>query len=180
MGNVLNSKSIVFLIGLLTTLSAAEAENLTEISKDQIKELDTQIQDIKYEALEISTGIARLEEKINFPANTQISIFLSVANGEQFYLEKVELKIDGKEIISYVYTPIELEALQRGGVQRIYTGNILAGEHALEVSSVGQSTSKKGYRQNVTHKFLKMDSTELIEITLAGPAYGNQGVVIKN
>jgi len=180
MESVLKIKLISLLLFMFASLKVAAAANLVEISSDQIKEIDTQIQDVKFEAVEISTGIARLEEKLNYPASTQVTIFLSIAKGEPFYLEEVDLKIDGKQALSHTYTPRELEALQRGGVQRIFTGNIVAGEHTLEVSAVGQSISNKGYRQNANFKFSKKDNTKLLALTLAGPGFGNQGIIFRN
>jgi len=180
MENVLKIKFKSLLLFLFTSLNIATAAELPGLSGDQIKEIETQIQDVKLEAVDISTGIARLEEKLNFPDSTQISIFLSIAKGEPFILEEVDLMIDGKQVTSHSYSQRELESLQRGGIQRIYTGNIVSGEHTLEVSAMGQSIKNKGYRQNVKFKFSKIDNTKLIALTLAGPDFGNQGVIFRN
>jgi len=180
MENVLKIKFISLLLFLFTSLNLATGAELLGLSGDQIKEIETQIQDVKSEAVDISTGVARLEEKLNFPDSAQISIFLSIAKGEPFILEEVDLTIDGKQVVSHSYTQRELESLQHGGFQRVYTGNIVSGEHTLEVSAMGQSINNKGYRQNVKFKFSKMDNTKLIALTLAGPDFGSQGVIFRN
>jgi len=180
MGKFLQSTAVGLLICMWAVVSAAEGIAAKEISDEQIKGLDEQVQDIKNDVLGISTEITRLEEKLIYPANTQISIFLVVAQGDKFRLDAVKLKIDGKEITNYIYTSKELEALQNGGVQRIYTGNIRTGEHTLEVESFGKSKNNLDYQQNVTYKFTKEAAKKFIEITLAGPGFGNKGISFRN
>lgn len=180
MKKFLKNTAAALLIGLLMVMSAVEGIAATEISKEQVKGLDEQVQDIKNDVLSIATEIARLEEKLIYPANTQISVFLTLAQGDKFRLDSVKLKLDGKEATSYIYTSKELEALQHGGVQRIYTGNIRTGEHTLEVSLIGKSISNSHYQYNASYNFSKEASAKLIEITLAGPGFGNQGISFKN
>jgi hypothetical protein len=180
MGRFLKSALIGLLIGMWVAVSAAEEITAKEITKEQIKAIDEQVQDIKKDVLDISTGLIQLEEKLIYPPNTQISISLAVAQGDKFRLDAVKIKIDGKEAAHHIYSSKELEALQHGGVQRIYTGNIRAGEHALEVALIGKSTSNNDYQQNAGYKFIKDVGTKLIEITLAGPGINNQGIVFRD
>ena len=49
------------------------AANADEVSRDQIKGLDEQVQDIKKDVLNLNSELARLEEKLLFPSNTQVS-----------------------------------------------------------------------------------------------------------
>jgi hypothetical protein len=180
MVRILKSTAVVFLICIWTTVSAAEGTAARAVNDDQVNGLDEQVQDLKNDVLGISTEISRLEEKLLYPANTQVSIFLLVTRGEKFRLDAVKLKIDGKEIANYIYTSKEMEALQNGGVQRIYTGNIRTGEHALEVESFGKSSTNIDYEQNVNYPFTKEAGTKFIEINLAGPGFGNKGVTFRN
>jgi hypothetical protein len=180
MSRILKSTAVASLIFVWTAVSAAEVTGARAVSDEQVNGLDEQVQDLKNDVLGISTEISRLEEKLLYPANTQISIFLMVTRGEKFRLDAVKLKIDGKEIANYIYTAKEVEALQNGGVQRIYTGNIRTGEHALEVESFGKSNTNIDYQQNVTYPFTKEAGTEFIEINLAGPGFGNKGVTFRN
>ncbi|HEY7746780.1 MAG TPA: hypothetical protein VIA07_10610, partial [Desulfuromonadales bacterium] len=103
-----------------------------EVTKEQIKGLDEQIQEIKTDVLGIAAELNRLEEKLLYPSDTQVAVFVSLANGEAFRLDSVEILLGGKPVAQHLYTFKELEALQRGGVQRIYTGNIMTGEHDLQ------------------------------------------------
>ena len=184
MGRSLKRLMIVLLIGLWAARSAAEdipakAIAPTEINKDQITRekihaLDEQVQDIKSDVLDISSKLIEFEDKFIYPSDTRIAIFLAVAQGDKFRFDAVKIRIDGKEAANHIYTPGELDALQRGGVKRIYTGNIQSGEHALEVAISGKSASNNDYQLNANYKFTKDAGTKLIEISLTGS--GSQGI----
>jgi hypothetical protein len=167
------------LVGALIMLwiSASLAE---DVSKDQIKGLDEQVQDIKKDVLGISAELMQLEEKLLYPSNTQVSIFVSIERGEKFRLDAVKLKIDGKPATQHIYTYKELEALQGGGVQRLYTGNIRAGEHTIDVSLIGKTSGNADYQQSASYKFTKAVEPKLIEIILAGPASSTQHIGFKD
>jgi hypothetical protein len=162
---------------LMIWISACFAD---EVSKEQIKGLDEQVQDIKKDVLGISAELTQLEEKLLYPSNTQVSVFVSIERGDKFRLDSVKLKIDGKPAMQHIYTFKELEALQGGGVQRLYTGNIRAGEHTIEVSMNGKSSGNADYQQSANYKFIKAVEPKLIEIILAGPASSNQHIGFKD
>lgn len=151
-----------------------------EVSREQIKGLDEQVQDIKKDVLGISAELTQLEEKLIYPSNTQISLFVSLAKGNHFRLDAVKVKIDGKDTTYHIYTFKELEALQNGGVQRVYTGNIRAGEHFLDVSLIGKSAGNSDHQQSANYKFTKTVEPKLIEITLSGSGSGNQQIGFKD
>jgi hypothetical protein len=163
------------LISVMAGATAAE-----EISREQIKGLDEQVQDIKKDVLAISTDLTQLEEKLLYPSNTQVSLFVAMTQGDKFRLDAMEVKIDGKEAAHHIYTYKELEALQKGGVQRIHTGNIRAGEHTLDVTLIGKTTGNSDYRQSASHTFTKDVGPRLVEITLAGPGAGSKNIEFKD
>lgn len=175
MNRVLKNILIVLLSMLLMNGSMAE-----EVSREQIKGLDEQVQDIKKDVLSISAELTQLEEKLIYPSNTQVSVFVTLVKGEKFRLDAVKLKIDGKDAAHHIYTFKELEALQSGGVQRIYTGNIRAGEHVLEVSLIGKGIANSNDRQTASYKFVKSVEPKLVEVTLAGPGISNQRIGFKD
>src|SRR3990170_3892127 len=117
----------------ISVLFLGVAADGREISKEQIKGLDEQVQEIKSDVLGIAAELNQLEEKLLYPSNTQVAVFVSLAGGETFRLDSVEIQLDGEPVAHHLYTFKELEALQKGGVQRIYTGNVSSGDHDLEV-----------------------------------------------
>lgn len=151
-----------------------------EVSREQIKGVDEQVQDIKKDVLAISTELVQLEEKLLYPSNTQVSLFVALAQGDKLRLDAVEIKIDGKEAAHHIYTFKELEALQQGGVQKIYTGNVRSGEHTLDVTLIGKSEGNNDFRQSSSYKFSKDEGPRLVEITVAGPAAGSNNINFKD
>ncbi len=138
-----------------------------EVTREQIKGLDEQVQEIKSDVLSIAAELNQLEEKLLYPSNTQISIFMALAEGEQFRLDSVEILLDGQVVAQHLYTFKELEALQKGGVQRIYTGNIKIGGHALQASFMGKSSGGNDLERSQSFKVQKDVGPSIVEITLA-------------
>ncbi len=91
--------------------------------------LDAEVQDLRREVVDLNRDLFMLEEDLLFPASTQIAVFVSMDVGTFFDLDSVQLQVDDKEVTNYLYTERELEALMRGGVQRVWLGNLKAGEH---------------------------------------------------
>ena len=170
-------KSVLFCSLFWLWISGSIAE---EISKEQIKGIDEQVQDIKKDMLGISVELNLLEEKLIYPSSTQILVFVALAKNDKFHLNGVDIKVNGKNTTHHIYTAKELEALQSGGVQRLYAGNIRTGEHTLDVSYNGKTSSKNDYQQNAIFKFTKTLEPKLIEVTLSGPDSGNQHIVFKD
>jgi hypothetical protein len=171
---ILKFSSIV-LAALLSFSVYAEA-----VSRDQIKGLDEQVQDIKKDVLNLSSELARLEEKLLFPSNTQVSLFISMHEGDDFRLDSVQLKLDKKVVAQHLYSFRELEALQMGGVQRVYLGNIKTGEHELVVSYNGKSPTGGEYQRSGTYRVTKGVGPKFVEIKIAGPESTEQDIQFRD
>ena len=142
-------------------------------SKEQMQSLDEQVQEIKSDVLGIAAELSRLEEKLLYPSNTQVAVFVSLVESESFRLDSVQIQIDGELVAHHVYSFKELEALQKGGVQRIYTGNISTGEHQLEVSVAGELPDGGDFAGTESFSFSKDVEPKLVGINLAGQASGD-------
>ena len=151
-----------------------------EVSKEQIKGLDEQVQEIKSEALGIAAALSGLEEKLLYPSNTQISLFVALAENDDFRLDAVELQIDGEVVTNHLYTFKELEALQQGGVQRLHTANIRTGEHNLQVTMMGKSPGGSEHRETADFKIEKGVGPKLVEFVLAGPGATTESITKKD
>jgi hypothetical protein len=146
-----------------------------EISKEQIKGLDEQVQEIKSDVLGIAAELNQLEEKLLYPSNTQAAVFVSLNSGETFRLDSVEIQLDGKPVAHHLYSFKELEALQKGGVQRIYTGNIKSGAHDLQVLLTGKTANGSDLRRTESFKVSKDAGPKIMEISLAA-----QGITLND
>ena len=142
----------------------------------EMRSLDEQVQEVKSEVLSIATELDRLEERLLYPSNTQVAVFVSLASGEAFRLDSVQIQIDGEPVARHVYSFKELEALQKGGVQRIYTGNVSAGDHRIDVSIAGKSASGADFSGSQSFGFSKGAPPKLLEITLAAGDAGGASI----
>ena len=141
-----------------------------------MQSLDEQVQEIKSDVLSIAAEMSQLEEKLLYPSGTQVAIFVSLAKGDQMRLDAVRLQIDGRLVAHHIYSAKELEALRKGGVQRIYTGNVRTGEHRLEVSVAGKQPGGKDVTGTESFSFSKDVGPKLVGVTLAGGASGDLGI----
>ncbi len=128
--------------------------------------LDQRVQDIKAEVIRLNRDLLVLEEELLFPAGTQVALFVSMDVGKLFELESVQIKLDDKVVASYLYTPLEVQALHRGGVQRIFVGNLKAGEHAIDAFFTGRGPHTRDYKRGVTLKFDKGTEPRYIELRI--------------
>jgi hypothetical protein len=150
--------SLLFSLGV--TLAAAEN------AETQGKALDQQVQDLKQAVLEVNRELFILEEEMLFPGNTQVSVFLSMDIGNYFKLDSVQLQIDDKELANHLYTEREVKALQRGGVQRLYLGNIKSGEHELVAFFTGVGPQGRDYKRGATVTFSKGIGPKYLELKI--------------
>ena len=147
-----------------------------DVSKMEIQSLDEQVQEVKADVLSIAAALAQLEEKLLYPSNTQVSVFVSIADGEELRLDSAQIQIDGELVAHHIYSFKELEALQRGGVQRIYTGNVPTGEHRLEVSVAGKLPGGRDFTGNESFRFSKDVEPKLVGVTLAAKDLGGVSI----
>jgi hypothetical protein len=132
----------------------------------QFSDLDARIQDTKGEVIQLNRDLMVLEEELLFPASTQVAVFVSMDVGKLFELDSVQLKLDNKEVATYLYTPAEIQALHRGGVQRIYLGNLKAGSHELVAFFTGGGPHRRDYKRGTTVKFDKGTDPKYIELRI--------------
>lgn len=136
--------------------------------REQMKGLDEQVQEVKSDVLSISAELSQLEEKLLYPSDTHFAVFVQLAKGDTLRLDSVELRVDGQLAANYLYSFKELEALQKGGVQRLHTGNIASGQHQLEVIAKGKLASGEDYSRTETIAFAKEIKPKLLGLTVAG------------
>ena len=128
--------------------------------------LNKQVQDLKQQVIELNRDLFILEEELLFPANTQVAVFLSMDLGEFFQLDAVTLKLDDKVVTNYLYTDKQIDALQRGGVQRLFMGNLKTGEHELVAVFTGRGPKGRDYRRGATVLFDKSTEAKKIELKI--------------
>ena len=128
--------------------------------------LDARVQSLKAEVIRLNRDLLVLEEELLFPAGTQVAVFISMDVGRLFDLESVQIKLDDKVISQHLYTPLEVQALHRGGVQRVFVGNLRAGTHAIDAFFTGRGPHERDYKRGTTLKFEKGTEPRYIELRI--------------
>jgi hypothetical protein len=128
--------------------------------------LDGRVQDVKSDVIKLNRDLLVLEEELLFPANTQVALFVSMDVGKMFELDSVQVKLDDKVVAAYLYTPLEVAALHRGGVQRVWLGNLKTGEHELVAYFTGKGPHDRDYQRGATVKFEKGTEAKYIELRI--------------
>lgn len=172
--DIKNARSLV--VALLCASGVAQADSNY---REQMKGLDEQVQEVKSDVLGIAAELNQLEEKLLYPSDTHFAVFVQLAKGDSLRLDAVHIQVDGQPATHYIYSFKELEAMQKGGVQRIFTGNLATGDHQLQVTVEGKTPGGKDYSQTRQFQFAKDIEPKLIGLTVAGPD-GGQPISIGN
>lgn len=133
---------------------------------DAGQSLDSEIQTLKQDVLALNRELFILEEELLYPSGTQVAVFLSMDTGEYFSLDSVQLRINDKVVSNYLYTAREVEALHRGGVQRLYMGNLKAGDHEIVAIFTGKGPNGRDYRRGATRTVTKALGPKFVELQI--------------
>ena len=128
--------------------------------------LDTRVQQLKADVIRLNRDLLVLEEELLFPAGTQVAVFVSMDVGKLFELESVQIKLDDKLVATHLYTPLEVQALHRGGVQRVFVGNLRAGKHQVAAFFTGRGPHDRDYKRGTTLRFEKGTEPRYIELRI--------------
>jgi hypothetical protein len=160
----------LLMICLLAAAAPGQAQTQPPARDDGFKSLDQDVQGLKKEVLDLNRELFVLEEELLFPANTQVAVFVSMDVGEFFALDSVTLKLDNKEVANYLYTEREAQALLKGGVHRVYIGNLKVGEHELIAIFTGQGPNARDYRRGATMRLDKGVGAKYVELRISDRA----------
>lgn len=170
---VTRTLTLGFLLWLGTTPGWAQ-----DSDRQQMQGLDEQVQEIKSDVLGLAAELNGLEEKLLYPSGTQVALFVALAEGEELRLDAVQVQIDGQLVAHYIYSFKELDALRKGGVQRIFVGNLPTGDHRLEVQVDGKLAGGADYSRSEQFSFRKGVEPKLVGLTLAGPDSGRAPIAL--
>jgi hypothetical protein len=160
--------------GAAATATHAAAADAAAGDAAGTRALDQQIQDLKKDVIDLNRDLFVLEEELLFPANTQVAVFVSMDIGDFFALDSISLKIDNRDVMNYLYTPREVAALIKGGVQRLYVGNLKAGGHELVVLFNGKGPNERYYRRGASLRFEKGVGAKYLELKITDHARAQQ------
>ncbi len=159
-------KKFIYLLLLFSVFFSGGA--LAEDADDKEPVIAGDIEHLKSQVLELNRDLFVLEEELLFSANTQVSVFVSIDADRLFELDSVQLKIDDKVVSNYLYTEREVNALHKGGVQRLYIGNLTSGEHELIAFFTGKGPGGRDYKRATSKVINKSDQAKFIELKIVG------------
>lgn len=153
--------TLLFLCCALFSVQAQEAEPATEEAS-----VARQLQALKKEVIALNRDLFVLEEDLLFPSSTQIAVYISMDVGTYFKLDALELKIDDESVSSYLYTDKQVDALYRGGVQKLFVGNIPQGEHQISAFFTGMGPENRPYKRGTSFQFNKDADAKSLQLSI--------------
>ncbi len=172
-----------WIIAGVATLGVARVPRAAEPaieSASPVQSLDEQVQEVKSDVLAIAAELGNLEEKLLYPSDTQLAVFVSLAKGEPLEVDSARVSLDGQLVAQHVYSWKELQALAKGGVQRIHTGNVKSGSHQLEVAVAGRRGVDEPFDLVERFDFSKEVGPKRIGVRLDGGASADDTVKIED
>lgn len=146
-------------------LPSQAAENASSASNNGAAATD-ELEALKKEVLDLNRDLFILEEDLLFPASTQVAVFISLDVGKYFRPDAVKLNIDGKQVGNHLYTERDVSALRRGGVQRLYIGNLTSGQHEVVALFTGMGPENREYTRATSITFVKETGAKFIELRI--------------
>lgn len=155
------SKVILMSLVFQSSLVVAEEESI-----DQSQPVALSVEELKKKVIQLNRDLFILEEDLLFPANTQFAVFLSMDTGQFLKLDSVKLKVNNDVVAAHLYTERQLKALERGGMQRLYMGNLKTGEHEVTVFVEGIGPDQRAYKKASTLMLEKGTDLKAVEVRI--------------
>lgn len=168
---MVNSKLLLLLLAFPPALALGDSGNIPDrfnIAPDpDFRSLDEKVQSLKRDVLDLSKDLSHLQDELLTPASTKISVFVSLDPQNTLNLDSIQLQLDNRTVANYLYNSDERQALQRGGVQRLYLGNVTIGPHQLTASFIGKDTAGQARHGNVNSNFRKSLAAKFVELKIS-------------
>jgi hypothetical protein len=157
-------------LGVAAMAMAGDATVQPQAPAETFQGLDSEVQSLNQEVVDLNRDLFMLEEELLFPANTQVAVFVSMDVGTFFALDSVKIVLDGKEVTNYLYTQREGEALLRGGVHRVWLGNLRTGRHEFTAFFTGKGPHDRDYQRGATLQIDKGVGAKYVELKISDRA----------
>jgi hypothetical protein len=124
-----------------------------------------EVENLKVSVLNLNRDLLILEEELLYPPSNQVAIYVSMDIGQFFDLDAVKLEIDNKLVASELYTDKQINALFRGGVQRLYIGNLKTGVHEISAFFTGRGP-QQNYQRGAKLMINKAQTPLVLELKI--------------
>ena len=168
---------LFFLLFFLTRIGASAQEAIRSAAEESavagrasketgIESLALEIDALKEEIIELNTLLFKLQEDLLFPEDSSIVVFLSIEGGHYFTLDALKLHLNDSLVSSHLYTEREVSALRKGGIQRLYAGNLRMGEHQLVAIFSGVGSQERDTKRAETITIHKEKGATFIKLII--------------
>ncbi|MDP2227360.1 MAG: hypothetical protein Q8J78_07770 [Moraxellaceae bacterium] len=158
----------LLVMGMITTSGPVSMATAAETS------LPADLQSMKMDLLTLNREITQLENELLFPS-AETAVVVSVEAGSGVKIVDVNLLINDKSAGYHYYSDQEFAALSKGGMHRLYAGNIASGQHTLKATITGYEPNGKDFQRTVTYTFTKGPQRKVVEIKAGDNATRTQG-----
>lgn len=152
-----------FWAGFLMIVSSASASAGTG-------DVDPSLAQLKSRIADHSARVFALEQELLYPADSRLSVFLTLASRDTLDLDAIEVFVDGKPVVSHLYSEREQNALEEGGVQQLFKDNLANGEHSLKVVITARAGDDRFVRRESVHRFQKRPGNLRMQMSLDAKA----------
>lgn len=156
--------SVILLLFTVNTFAESTPEDNTKVIPES--DVALSVEALKKQVIKLNRDLFILEEDLLFPANTQLTVYLSLATGKFLALDSVSLKVDDEIVATHLYTERQVKALSRGGMQRLYLGNLKTGEHEITAVLHGIGPDKQDYKLATSKRIIKGSELTALEIRI--------------
>lgn len=169
---------IPLIVGILFNISlSVHAQQSDKLASNTVTEtVAEQLQQLKKEVIALNRDLFVLEEDLLFPSSTQVVVYLAMDVGAYFNLDAVELRIDDKLVTRHLYTKKQIQALFKGGVQKLHIDNIAQGEHQLSAFFIGIGPQARQYKRATSFTFTKTAEAKSLQLSIIDSSVKQQPV----
>lgn len=159
---MLTRRIIGFLLALLPGIVLGDGnipDRFTIQPDPDFRSLEERVKSLSKDMLDLQQDLLRLQDDLLSPTTTKVNVFLSLDDRDNTPLDSVQLQLDNRTVVNYLYTEREQDALRRGGVQRLFEGNVAVGPHKLSVTVIGKDrnyTFNSNFEKDLTAKYLEI------------------------
>lgn len=150
---------------------------------DSRQELDEALGSLKARAIAGKADMVRQQDALLYPPYARTTFYVDQRLGG-FLLERLHIRVDGREIYSQEYSRREARALADGGIQQAARLSLPPGDYNLEVRFAGVVMQRRGDPQPISGasegNFVKRDHPLDIVIPLrTAPRRGEQPAAVQ-
>jgi hypothetical protein len=146
---------------ILLIAVSSNAEPASDVSK-----VSEKVNMVKESVLQLNKDLYQLEDDLLSPATTEASIFFSLAYGQFFEPYSINVLVDDRQPIQYLYTKRQIDALRQGAIHPLKDLNLGPGKHQIKAIAKGVDENGKVRELVVEKEIEKHDQPLFIELKI--------------